>query len=188
MNFFTYFLRRLLLVIPLLLGITVVAFIVANAVPADPINVNLPVNALNNEALVEAFRKKWGLDKPPHEQYFTYLGNLLQGDMGVSIKTRKPIREDIARFLPATIELASLGIVFGSFFGVSLGLISAVWKDSIADYFARVAALDRCELSRFSIGAGLLDAVLQSVGHHGGTGTPGFHYASATHRHRHVHH
>lgn len=141
MNFFQYFLRRLLLIIPILLGITVIAFIVANAVPADPINANLPVNALNNEALVEAFRKKWGLDKPLHEQYLTYLGNLLGGDMGISIKTRKPIREDIARFLPATIELATLGIVFGSFFGVSLGLISAVWKDSPADYLSRVVAL-----------------------------------------------
>ncbi len=141
MNFFQYFLRRLLLIIPLLLGITIVAFLVANAVPADPINANLPQNALNNEELVEAFRKKWGLDKPLHEQYLTYLGNLLQGDMGVSIKTRKPIRDDIARFLPATIELATLGVLFGASLGVGLGLISAVWKDSLADYCARVIAL-----------------------------------------------
>ena len=141
MNFFQYFLRRVILIIPILLGITVVAFLIANAVPADPINVNLPQNALGNEELVEAFRKKWGLDKPLHEQYLTYLGNLLQGDMGTSIKTRKPVREDIARFLPATIELATLGIVFGAALGVSLGLVSAVWKDSLADYISRVIAL-----------------------------------------------
>ncbi len=141
MNFFRYFLRRLLLIIPLLLGITVVAFIIANAVPADPINANLPQNALGNQELVDAFRKKWGLDKPLHEQYLTYLGNLLQGDMGTSIKTRKPIREDIARFLPATIELASLAIVLGAGLGIGLGLVSAVWKDTLADYVARIVAL-----------------------------------------------
>lgn len=141
MDFFRYLTRRILFVIPLVLGITVVAFLIANAVPADPINANLPTNALNNEELVQAFREKWGLDKPPHEQYFTYLGNLLQGDMGVSIKTRNPVTEDIAQFLPATIELATLGIIFGVFLGVSLGIISAIWKDTLLDYIARIVAL-----------------------------------------------
>ncbi len=141
MNFFRYFLRRALFAIPLLPGITVVAFLLAHAVPADPTSAHLPPNALNNKEMVEAFHKKWGLDKPVHEQYFTYLGNLLRGDMGVSIRTRKPVAEDISRLLPATIELATLGILFGTALGVSLGLISAVWKDSLLDYAARVAAL-----------------------------------------------
>ena len=141
MTFFRYFLRRLILTIPLLLGITVMAFLIANAIPADPINANLPPNALNDEDTIAAFRKKWGLDKPLHEQYLVYLGNLLQGDMGTSIKTRKPVSEDIARRLPATIELATLGIIYGTALGVGLGLISAIWKDSWADYIARVIAL-----------------------------------------------
>ena len=90
MNFYTYFLRRLLFVVPLLFGITIMAFLIANAVPADPVTANLPQNALNDEDLVQAFREKWGLDKPLHEQYFAYIGNLLQGDMGRSIKTGRP--------------------------------------------------------------------------------------------------
>jgi peptide/nickel transport system permease protein len=141
MSFFRYFVRRALLVIPILLGITVVAFIIANAIPADPINANLPPNALNDEETIAAFRKKWGLDKPLPEQYLTYLGNLLQGDMGTSIKTRRPVAEDIRSRLPATIELATLGLVYGTVLGVSMGLISAVWKNSLADYVARVTAL-----------------------------------------------
>ena len=141
MTFFRYFLRRLILTIPLLLGITFMAFLIANAIPADPINANLPPNALNDEDTIAAFRKKWGLDKPLHEQYLVYLGNLLQGDMGTSIKTRKPVSDDIARRLPATIELATLGIIYGTALGVGLGLISAIWKDSWADYLARVIAL-----------------------------------------------
>ncbi len=132
-----YILRRFLLVIPLLLGITVVSFLIANAIPADPINANLPQNALNDEAVVQAFREKWGLDKPLVEQYFTYLGNLLRGDLGVSIKTRQPIVDDIRQFLPATIELATFSIMIGLTLGVGVGIISAVWKNSLIDYLAR---------------------------------------------------
>lgn len=141
MNFLRYLIRRTLFVIPLVLGITVVAFLIANAIPADPINANLPTNALNNEEMVQAFREKWGLDKPPVEQYLTYIGNLLRGDMGTSIKTRNPVRDDIAQFLPATIELATVAIVWGIIIGVGLGIISAVWKNSILDYAARIVAL-----------------------------------------------
>jgi len=73
-----FFLRRLLLTIPLLISITLFAFTIANAVPSDPIVANLPQNALDNEEMIAAFRAKWGLDKPLHEQYLTYLGNLLR--------------------------------------------------------------------------------------------------------------
>ena len=152
MTFLQYFLRRIVFVTPLLLGITVMAFLIANLIPADPIIANLPPNALNDEDTIAAFRKKWGLDKPLHEQYLTYLGNLLQGDMGTSIKTRKPVAEDISRRLPATIELATLGIIYGVLLGVGLGLISAIWKDTLADYFARVVAFIGISFPVFLIG------------------------------------
>jgi peptide/nickel transport system permease protein len=139
--FHIYLFRRLLFVMPVLLGITVVAFLIANAVPADPINANLPQSALNNEAVIQAFREKWGLDKPPVEQYFTYLGNLLQGDLGISIKTRQPIADDIRKFLPATIELATFSIIIGIGMGIGFGIISAVWRNSWIDYLVRVFSL-----------------------------------------------
>lgn len=141
MPFYLYFLRRLLFVIPTLIGITFFAFLIANAVPADPINANLPQSALNDPEIVAAFRAKWGLDKPPHEQYLTYMSNLLRGDLGVSIKTRKPIADDIARFLPATVELATFGIILGVLMGVGFGTISAVWRNSLADYLVRIFSL-----------------------------------------------
>ena len=100
-----------LLTIPLLIGITLVSFVIANAVPSDPVSANIPQNAFDNEEIIAAFRAKWGLDKPPHEQYLTYLGNLLRGDLGVSIKTSKPVLDDIRQFLPATIELAGFAIL-----------------------------------------------------------------------------
>ena len=141
MPLYQYIFRRILFAIPRVLGITVVAFLVANAIPADPINANLPQSALNNEQLVAAFRKKWGLDQPLHVQYFTYLGNLLQGDMGVSIRTGKPVLDDIRQFLPATIELATVAIVVGLLMGVTFGVVSAVWRNTPLDYVVRVFAL-----------------------------------------------
>ena len=141
MPLYRYILRRVLFSIPLVLGITVVAFLIANAVPADPINANLPQSALNNEQLVAAFREKWGLDQPLHVQYFTYLGNLLRGDMGVSIRTGKPVLEDIRQFLPATMELATSAIVVGLLLGIGFGIVSAVWRSSPVDYLVRVFAL-----------------------------------------------
>lgn len=141
MQIYKYIARRILFSIPLLLGITLVAFLIANAIPADPINANLPQNALGNEKLVEAFREKWGLDKPMHIQYLTYLGNLLQGDMGVSIKTKNPILDDIRQFLPATVELATFSILIGLVLGITFGVISAVWRNSILDYVVRLFSL-----------------------------------------------
>jgi peptide/nickel transport system permease protein len=141
MSFQLYFLRRLLFIIPVCFGITLFAFVIANAVPADPITANLPQNALNDEEIVNAFRQRWGLDQPPHVQYLTYIGNLLQGDLGTSIKTRQPVAADIAKFLPATIELATVGIFFGILLGIGFGIISAVWRNSIIDYVVRVFSL-----------------------------------------------
>jgi peptide/nickel transport system permease protein len=141
MTFQLFFLRRLLFTLPLLLGITVVAFMIANAVPADPVTANLPQNALNDERMVQAFREKWGLDEPLYVQYWTYLTNILRGDMGTSIRTRQPIIEDIGRHLPATLELATLALIIGITMGISFGVVSAVWRNSIIDYLMRVFAL-----------------------------------------------
>jgi peptide/nickel transport system permease protein len=141
MPFYRYLIRRIIFTIPLLVGITMAAFFIANAVPADPINANLPQNALNNEELVQAFRDKWGLDEPLHEQYWTYLKNLLRGDMGNSIKTRKPVADDIRQFLPATIELAIAAIFISVPLGILLGVLSAVWRNHIVDYVVRTFAL-----------------------------------------------
>ncbi|MEP7291777.1 MAG: ABC transporter permease [Chloroflexota bacterium] len=141
MPLYRYIARRILFVIPLLLGITVVAFVIANAVPADPITANLPMNQLNNPEIIAAFRAKWGLDKPPIEQYLTYLSNLLRGDLGVSIKTHQPIAQDIAQFLPATIELATAGTVFGVTLGVVIGIVSAVWRNHPIDFLARTVSV-----------------------------------------------
>lgn len=141
MPIYLYLIRRILLTIPVIIGITLVAFLISNALPADPVSTFLPQSAQNNPEIVAAFRAEWGLDKPLHEQYLTWIGNLLHGNMGESIKTRRPIADDIRQFLPATIELATCSIFFGLFIGISTGVISAVWRGRMIDYIVRTIAL-----------------------------------------------
>jgi len=136
-----FILRRLLLLIPLLIGVTLVAFIISRAVPSDPVNAALGQNAVSDEELVAAFRAKWGLDQPPHIQYLTYVGNLVQGDMGQSISTHRPVIDDLRRFLPATIELATAAIILAVLVGVPFGVISAVRRNTWVDQVSRVLSL-----------------------------------------------
>jgi peptide/nickel transport system permease protein len=170
MGFHYYLIRRALFVIPTLLGITVVVFIVANAIPADPITANLPQSALNNEAMIQAFRHRWGLDKPLDEQYLTYVSNLLHGDLGVSIKTKRPVAQDIRQYLPATIELATAGIISGILIGVGVGIIAAVWRNSLADYLGRIFALLGVSFPVFLLALVLLQVFYARLGWAAGPG------------------
>lgn len=170
MAFHLYFIRRLLFVIPTLFGITLAAFVIANAIPADPITANLPQSALNNQEIVDAFRERWGLDEPAHTQYLTYLKNLLRGDLGVSIKTKRPVADDIRQFLPATIELATAGIISGILIGVSVGIVAAVWRNSLADYVARVFALVGVSFPVFLLALALLQLFYVEFGLTSGPG------------------
>jgi peptide/nickel transport system permease protein len=174
MPIYKYLLRRILFSLPLLLGITVVAFLIANAVPADPINANLPQNALNNEKLVMAFREKWGFDKPLYVQYLTYLGNLLRADMGVSIKTKQPVLEDIRQFLPATFELATASIIVGLVLGIAFGVVSAVWRNSFVDYAVRFLALIGVSFPVFLVALVALAVFHAQLGWAAGPGRLGF--------------
>ncbi len=174
MSLQAYILRRIIFIFPIVIGITFVAFFISNAVPSDPINANLPQSALNNEAMVQAFRERWGLDKPLHLQYTTYIGNLLRGDIGTSIKTKNPVREDITRFLPATIELATAAIIIGLTLGIGLGVISAVWKNSFFDYFSRVFALIGVSFPVFVLALIALQVFYANLGWTAGPGRLGF--------------
>jgi peptide/nickel transport system permease protein len=170
MSLIQYALRRILFIIPLLIGITIVSFIIANAVPADPINANLPPSQLNNEEMIAAFRAHWGLDKPAVEQYLTYLGNLLQGDFGVSIKTHQPIAEDIAKFLPATIELATNATILGVLIGVGLGIASAVWRNRPIDFISRALAVTGVSVPVFVLALAFLSLFHARLGWAAGPG------------------
>jgi peptide/nickel transport system permease protein len=170
MSFLRFITRRILLTIPILLGITLLSFIVARAVPSDPVVANLGQRAMSDPKIVAAFRAEWGLDKPAHEQYLTYVGNLVQGNLGKSIRTRRPVIEDIKQFLPATIELAVSSILVGMLMGVSLGIISAVKRNKPVDHVARFVSLIGVSLPVFWLALILLFVFYSRLGWVAGPG------------------
>jgi peptide/nickel transport system permease protein len=147
-----YILRRVLLVIPMLAGITVISFVLSHAVPADPVSANVGEQAAADPAVVNAFRHRWGLDRPLYQQYLIYLWNLGHGDMGTSISTKQPVLFDLRQHLPGTIELAIPAMAFGIIVGVPLGILAAVNRAKLIDEAARVVSLAGVSMPVFWLG------------------------------------
>jgi peptide/nickel transport system permease protein len=137
----TLIIRRLLLVVPMLIGITLITFIVSHLVPIDPIAVIVSEKAMDSPDIVAAAVEKWGLDKPLPEQYLFYLWNLTHGDLGISFKTKRPVAQDLAQYLPATVELTLCSLLFALLFGLPLGILAAIRAGSWADHLARLISL-----------------------------------------------
>lgn len=148
-----YLARRLLLMVVAAVGVTLITFVISHAVPADPVVSNLGQQASQRPEIVAAFKAKWGLDRPPHEQYLKFLDGLVHGDLGMSIRTRRPITTDIAQFLPATIELSTGAILFALVIGLPLGIFSALYRDRPIDHIARVVSLVGVSLPIFWLAA-----------------------------------
>src|SRR5690348_4982014 len=136
-----YIARRLLLMVVAALGVTVISFAISHAVPADPVVSNLGQQASQRPEIVAAFRARWGLDRPLYEQYLTFVGNLVHGDLGTSINTRRPVATDVSQFLPATIELSTVSILFAVVLGLPLGILAALRRDGPIDHLARLVSL-----------------------------------------------
>jgi peptide/nickel transport system permease protein len=156
MSIFQYFIRRLLLMIPMIIGITLLLFLVTHIVPVNPLAVILTEKSMDDPEAVKAATEKWGLDKPLPEQYLIYLGKLLQGDMGISFKTKNPVTSDLLTFLPATVELAIGSFIFAILLGLPLGIISAIKSGSIIDHITRIISLLGASMPPFWSGLLLL--------------------------------
>lgn len=142
--------RRLLQLIPVLLGMTVIVFFIIRAIPGDPAQVILGQQA--TEAAVKALRESLGLDNPWYVQYFHYLGDLLRGDLGTSMRTKTAISEEIWPYLAATIELSFFAMLLAIIIGVNAGIISAWFQNSWFDYTATVLALIGVSMPIFWLG------------------------------------
>ncbi len=141
MNMQQFILRRLFLMVPLMIGITLIAFLISHSVPGDPVAAHLSQKAMEDPVIVAQFRAQWGLDKPLWEQYIIYLTKLVQGDMGTSIRTHRPVLDDLRQFLPASAELAVGATLFGLLVGIPFGIISAIKQDKLIDHVVRVISL-----------------------------------------------
>ncbi|MDK2384198.1 MAG: ABC transporter permease [Candidatus Korarchaeota archaeon] len=162
MDLKTYILRRLALMLFVLFGIIVITFIVSHVIPADPIGAILGPQA--PPELVEKVRREWGFDKPLPEQFVDYMVNLLHGNLGKSIRTNKPVAEDLMKFFPATIELATAAMIVAIVIGIPLGIISAVKKDKWPDHISRIFALMGVSMPVFWLGLILLFVLYYQLG------------------------
>jgi peptide/nickel transport system permease protein len=131
--------RRLLLLVPILLGLSILVFLWVRALPGDPAAALLGERA--TEAAIEDVREQYGLDRPVYVQYFAYMKLVLQGNLGTSIESRRPVTEEISRRFPATVELAVAAMVFAILFGIPLGFFSAKRYGGVFDNASLVGSL-----------------------------------------------
>jgi peptide/nickel transport system permease protein len=122
-----------------LLGLLLITFLIGRVVPTDPVLSIVGERA--TPAQMQAIRDKLGLDLPMWQQFFIYVRDAVQGDLGNSIRTGDSVASEIARYFPATLELATLGTIFGTLVGVPAGVLAATRPGSIADQFVRVVGL-----------------------------------------------
>lgn len=128
--------RRLVLSIGVLLGLSILIFIIARVVPGDP--VRLALGARAPQEVVEKVSSEMHLDKPYPTQYLMWLKGVVQGDFGISLYTRRSVSIDIKAFLPATLELAIFAGILMTFFGILLGILSVQKKNSWIDHVVRI--------------------------------------------------
>ena len=137
-----YVTGRLLGLLPVLLGVTILVFLMLQVAPGDPLIALLGEEAqgLSREAL-DDLRVQYGFDRDPVSQYLSFLGGAVTGDLGDSVRTGQPVLREIAVRLPATLQLAGAGMAIALVLGLTLGILAAVYRRTIIDYIAVIIAL-----------------------------------------------
>ena len=151
MRFWEYTFRRVLYLIPVLFGVSLIVFILSHIVPGDPAEVIAGYNATQEQ--VEKLRQDFGLDKPIYEQYFIYMKKLLlKGDLGTSLYSLRPVSFDLKTYFPATFELTTFAILLSVLLGIPFGVLSAVRNNSIEDHITRLGSLTGLAIPNFWLG------------------------------------
>lgn len=158
----SYILRRLLMFIPMLLGVSVAVFLILHLIPGDPARMAAGPDA--TEADIAQIRINYGLDKPIVVQYGLYLGKLVRGDFGESFQTLAPVTEGIVRTFPATFELAVAGMLIAVLLGVPIGIYSALHPRGTADRLVTSLAVFGISMPGFFLGL-LLMLLFASILH-----------------------
>ena len=149
-----YTLRRILQLIPVLIGVSLMTFAILHAIPGDPIAVMAPLDATEED--IQAVRREFGLDQPLPVQYLVYVGNALQGNLGNSIRTRDPVTETLWRRLQFTVQLTLLSVVIGVLLGVVAGVVAATHQNTWIDNAIMVTALTLLSIPGFWLSLMLL--------------------------------
>ena len=145
-----YAIRRVLALIPTLLGVSIVVFGIIRLIPGDPATAML--GERGTEAQIQALKQQMGLDRPIYEQYVIWFGNVLRGDLGTSLTTNIRVTDEIGRKLPATIELSVVALLIAIALGLLLGVLAAIRRNSALDYGAMIVALVGVSMPVFWLG------------------------------------
>ncbi len=155
--------------IPLtLFGLILVTFLIGRVMPIDPVIAITGDHAPPD--VIAAVRAQLGLDQPLFVQFWIYVENLLQGDLGRSVMTSHPVTQDIAHFFPATLELATVAIIIAIIVGVPLGVIAAARQDTRFDHVVRIISLAGQSIPVFVLGLACLLIFYVKLGIAPGTG------------------
>ena len=145
-----YLVRRLLLTLPVLLGVATLVFLLIHLVPGDPAQAMLGDGASAQD--IAELRVSLGLDRPLLEQYVTFLRHAITGDLGRSFRTGQPVTTMIVERIPATAELAVAAMIVAILIAIPLGVVAAVWRGTAADYGAMTFALAGVSIPNFWLG------------------------------------
>ncbi len=162
MAFLTLLRKRLFGLVLVVFGVSLITFAISHLIPGDP--ARLIAGDRASDALVAGIRHQLGLDLPLYQQYGRYLIDLLHGDLGTSIRTSRPVLEDLQAFFPATLELVLVALVLAILAGVPLGVLSAVYHNRAIDQIVRTLAVTGISTPAFWLGLG---AIVLFYGHLG---------------------
>lgn len=149
-----YILRRLLISLLTILGVSILVFLMLHFVPGDPVTVMLSEHETQADA--EALRHELGLDLPLHQQYARYISRAIQGDLGRSYRLRRPVTELIMERLPQTLKLSLVSLSLAAVLGIVFGTLAAVYRESPIDYASMVTALLGVSIPSFWLGLMLI--------------------------------
>ncbi|MDD1497579.1 ABC transporter permease [Agrobacterium sp. CNPSo 3708] len=154
--------KRLLVAIPTLLIISIFVFSLQKLLPGDPILAM--AGEERDPAVIELLRERYRLNDPVVYQYFYWLGSVLQGDFGISLRTNQPVLELIGQKLPVTIQLAVMSMFFALIIGVPIGILAAVKQNTWIDYLSNIVALSGLSIPNFWLGIMLILLVSVHLG------------------------
>ena len=139
--------RRLFFLVFVLFGLSLITFGLSHVVPGDP--ARLMAGPRASKSAVAKIREKYGLDDPVPVQYVNYVKGIFRGDLGTSFTTRRPVLDDLKRYLPATLELGLVSFIMSTLIGIPLGVISSVKRDKLPDHLARFISISGLALPVF---------------------------------------
>lgn len=142
--------KRLGLLVFVIFGVTLVTFFMSHVIPGDPASMIAGQRA--SEETLQSIRQQLGLDQPVWIQYFIYMGDLLTGNLGLSIRTQRPVVDDLLTFFPATLELAIAAFIIAILIGIPLGILAALKKNTFWDHVSRIFSISGVSIPVFFSG------------------------------------